>query len=129
MTEISPTAQASRFGEHARQLVGRTLFVFLIISKTVQGIFITPMYQRHASHTLASRAHGPRHIVGTARHHYSIVVGQRCCMDTLYGRVHMSMQCNAPGRVCFVSSCHGVLTAQCGGFRQVPGPPPGALPG
>ena len=28
MTEISPTAQASRFGEHARQLVGRTLFCF-----------------------------------------------------------------------------------------------------
>ena len=28
--------------------------------ETVQDKFITPLYQQHASHTLASRAHGPQ---------------------------------------------------------------------
>ena len=28
--------------------------------RTVQGVCITPLYQQHASHTLASRAYGPR---------------------------------------------------------------------
>ena len=31
-----------------------------VFCETVQDMFIAPLYQQHASHTLASRAHGPQ---------------------------------------------------------------------
>ena len=31
-----------------------------MIIETVQDMFITPLHQQHASHTLASRVHGPQ---------------------------------------------------------------------
>ena len=33
---------------------------FTVLHETVQDMFITPLYQQHASHTLASRAYGPQ---------------------------------------------------------------------
>ena len=36
------------------------LTLSVLVPETVQDMFITPLYQQHASHTLASRVYGPR---------------------------------------------------------------------
>ena len=38
----------------------QTVYYNILFSETVQDMFRTPLYQQHASHTLASRAHGPQ---------------------------------------------------------------------
>ena len=56
----SSTSSSSERPVHQAHQLGCIGIEAKVVIETVQDMFITPLYQQHASHTLASRAYGPQ---------------------------------------------------------------------
>ena len=67
-----------------------------MLRETVQDMFITPLYQQHASHTLASRAYGPQPPVLRKTHTPTILSGPEILRVRSPSIIHDSWQIVGP---------------------------------